>query len=130
MGIEATLTVVPRGVVRKKRRASDLSRFDLYKEWNELDSALEEIGRPVCLALRGDRPAPDDEEADCELILVPPALVKRISKALGAVSDDRLLAVIHEQRKRIGWRLRKYEHKYALAAFETLKAAYGLAARK
>jgi hypothetical protein len=130
MGIEATITVVPRSEARKKHRTPKLPRFELYKEWDELDSALETLGSPACMALRGNKPTPDDEEWECQFFLVPPALVKRISKALRAISNDRLLAIIHEQRKKIGWRLRKYEHKEKISVFETLKAAYALAAKK
>jgi hypothetical protein len=130
MGVYATITVVPRSEIRKKRRSPDLAQFELYKEWWELQPALDEIGGLAGKALRGRSLIPDGEDADCQFSLVSPTMVKRISKALGAVSDDALLATIHKQRRKTGWRLRKYEHGEKLEAFKTLKDAYRLAARK
>jgi hypothetical protein len=130
MGIEATLTVVPRNEVRLKRRSPGLSEFELYKEWNELDRALEKMGTPASLALRGNQSDAEMEDMDAELFLVPPGLVKRISKALDAVSHEKLLAAIHEERKKTGWRLRKYEHKGRIAIFERVREAYRVASKK
>lgn len=130
MGIDATLTVVPRNEVRKKQRSPDLRRFELYREWNELDHALEKIGPPASLALRGNQSESEMEDMDAELFLVPPALVKKISKALAAVSDHKLLEVLHEERKKTGWRLRNYEHKGWIGILETLKEAYRLASKQ
>jgi hypothetical protein len=130
MGIDATLTVVPRNEMRKKQRSRDLPRFELGREWNELDGALEGIGPPASLALRGNQSESDMEDMDADFFSVPPALVKRISKALAAVSDDQLLEAIHQERKKTGWRLRKYEHKRWIAAIETLRDAYRTASEQ
>src|SRR5262245_16661814 len=102
MGLDATITVVPRSEVRKKQRAAKLRKFELYREWHELDCALEKIGGPARLALRDNTPTPEDELDDCELFLVPPALVKKISKALDTVPGTKLLEIIHEQRRKSG----------------------------
>jgi hypothetical protein len=130
MGIDATLTVVPRNEARRKQRSPDLPRFELYREWNELDRALEKMGPPASLALRGNQSESEMEEMDAELFLVPPTLVKKISNALAAVSEEKLLVAIHEERKKTGWRLRKYEHKGWIAILETLKEAYRLASKQ
>jgi hypothetical protein len=130
MGVEATITVLTRGERRKKQWPPDLPKFELFKDWPELDSALEELGGPATMALRGRKPVREDEEMDFGWVVVPPTLVKKISTALGKVPDAELLEVVHRQRKKIGWRLRKYEHKGVIAVFNTLKAAYHLAARK
>lgn len=130
MGITATITVVPRGDARKWPRRPDLPSFQLGKEWVELDSALEAIGRPACIALRGSKPTRDDDGMDSVLVRVPPATAKKVYSALLTISNDRLLAAIHERRKRHGWRLRNYEEKHKIAAFEALKKAYRLAARE
>src|SRR5262245_9039619 len=110
MGIEAIITVIPRSEYGKRHRAGDLPRFELT-EWRDLDGALEEIGKPVSMALRGKQPASEDEDLDCDFVVVTPALGKRISKALSTIPDEKLLEVIHRQRRKNGWRLRKYEHK-------------------
>jgi hypothetical protein len=128
MGIEAVLTVVPKTEFRKRPRRPDLPRFDLHKEWSGLRLALEEIGRPASLALSGNDGEGENDDSDFELIIVTPALAKKIDKALQAKRDDELLALIDERRKSWGGRLRKSEHKYQLAAFEIVKAAYRLAA--
>jgi hypothetical protein len=129
MGIEAVITVVPRSEYRKQPRKQDLPRFEIV-QWGDLEDALEEIGKPVSMALRGKPPFSDYEDPDYNFFIVTPALAKKISKALSTIPNEKLLAVIHEQRKKHGWRLRKYEHKYALAAFETLKQVYQMAARQ
>jgi len=82
------------------------------------------------LALRGSKPVLEEEFDMGDWFVATPALVKRINVALGKVADAELLEVIHRQRKEIGHLLRKYEHKGLIGAFETLKAAYRLAARK
>jgi hypothetical protein len=130
MGIEAWITVIPRNERRKKRRSPDLPQFDLHKDWSWLQSVLDEIGGLAARALRGHDPLAEEYDLDVECYLITPPLVKRISKALGAISDDQLIATINGRVKKFGWRLRKYEHKYRLAAFKTLKDAYSMAARK
>jgi hypothetical protein len=61
---------------------------------------------------------------------VTPGLARKISKALSAIAQEQLLAVIHEQRKKHGQRLRKNEHKPVLAAFEMLKEGYRIASQQ
>ena len=136
MGIDATLTVVPRGQVRRKERAADLTQFQLYRDWHELRGALEAMGRPASLALRSNSPGSELDESEVELILVPPALVKKIDAALRTIPVERLLAAIRERRKALGrqlksgWRLRKYERESKVAAFDTLRVAYARAAKQ
>jgi hypothetical protein len=130
MGICATLTIFPRNEVRKKKRSPDLQQFELWKEWNELDQALQAMGSPANLALRGNQSESEMEDVDAELFLIPPSLVKKISKALAAISDEVFLETIHENRKKTGWRLRKSEHKDRLAVLETLRDAYRLASKQ
>lgn len=141
MGIEATLTVIPRSEMKKRQRSANLPEFLLHKSWSELQQALDEIGGVVGKALRGNEPIPDDsadedddlddlddDDFDSELIDVPPALVKKINTALAKISDERLLGVVAEQRKGSGGRLHKREQGDIIAAFETLKSAYRQAA--
>jgi hypothetical protein len=128
MGVEAMITVVPRSEYRKRRRKQDLPRFEIV-QWGDLEDALEEIGTPVRMALRGNQPV-SHQDPDYNFFIVTPALAKKISKALSTIPHEELLAVILEQRKKHGTRLRKYEHKYALAAFETLREAYQMASRQ
>src|SRR5262249_47376823 len=128
MGFDASLTVVAREDIRKQRWLSaGIAKFELYRAWSDLQAALDTLGKPLDAALRGNRPMTADDD-DCVHALVTPALVRRIHAALGALADEDLLAAIHADRKKTGWRLRKYEHKAMLAAFGTLKAAYQSAA--
>ncbi len=125
MGIEAIITVVPRSEFRKRPRKQDLPTFEL-NDWGDLDAALKEIGKPVGMALRGNKP----EYLDWGFIIVTPALAGKISKALSTIPHEQLRTVIHEQRKKHGWRLRKYEHQSVLAAFKMLKDAYQMASEQ
>jgi len=109
MGFDASLTVVPRGAIRKSHRLSTgLARFELYRVWADLQPALDALGRPLDLVLRGNRPMTEDND-DSVHALVTPALVKPIHTALGTISAEQLLEAIHANRKKTDWRLRKYE---------------------
>jgi hypothetical protein len=125
MGIEAIITVVPRSEYRKQPRNRDLPKFEL-NAWGDLDGSLEAIGKPVSMALRGNKP----EYLDSGFVIVTPALARKIGDALTMISHEQLLALIREQRKKHGWPLRKYEHKRILAAFEMLKDAYQMASQQ
>lgn len=130
MGMDATITVLTANERRKTPRPPGLPEFELGSDWPDLESALQELGGPAGLALRGSKPVLEEELDTDDFFVATPALVKRINAALGEVADAELLEVIHRQRKGSGHPLRKYEHKGLLAAFDTLKAAYRLAARK
>jgi len=128
--MDATITVLTASERRKKPRPPGLPQFDLGRAWSDLESALQELGGPAGLALRGSKPVLEEEFDMDDFFVATPAQVKRINAALGKVADAELLEAIHRQRKEIGPPLRKYEHKGLIAAFDTLKAAYRLAARK
>ena len=130
MGVDVTITVLTASERRKARRPPGLPTFDLGRAWPDLDSALRELGGPAGSALRGSKPALEDEFDAGDFFVATPAQVKRTDAALGKMADAELLEVIRRQRKEIGQRLREYEHKGLIAAFDTLKAAYRLAARK
>src|SRR2546421_12751050 len=133
MGVNGNLTVIPATEFRKVRadpmhyvpRAA--GRFDLYREWLSLQVALDTMGSPLNLALRGNRPqGPEESWDECYFAYVTPALVKKIGQALGKVTDDQFIAAL----KAAGWHPRKREHKYYLGALQTLKDAYRSAARQ
>lgn len=130
MGMDAAITVLTAAERRKTPRPPGLPTFELGSDWPDLESALQELGGPAGQALRGSKPVLEEEFDAGDFFVATPAQVKKISAALGRVADAELLEVIHRLRKATGWRLRKYEHKGLVAAFETLKAAYRLAARK
>lgn len=133
MGLTGTITVVSRADVRRKQFFTPgLAHVDLDKAWVHLQIALDTLGRPLGLALRGDRPL-SDEDDDCIHALVTPAAVKRVSRALGAVPMKDFLAAIEADKKERTAELQAYHDGWVrelVARFADLKAAYRLAARR
>lgn len=63
MGLDAWFEVVPAREYTKYRKnpehyvsADERRRYELFREWSEADEAFTRLGRPVNLALRGNRP--------------------------------------------------------------------------
>ena len=133
MGLDAVLTVIPASEYRKLRAdprhyvPRAVSKFDLYREWNALDVALNWLGNPLGLALRGDRPDLESFEDDWEIYsaIVTGALVKKLAKALTKVTAKLILAAL----KDAGWRLTASERKDCVSALKTLNLAYRSAAK-
>jgi hypothetical protein len=138
MSIEATLTIMPPTELRKFKkdprkyvRPKEIEQFDLYGYWSDLDEALVTFGEPLKFTIMGaDRCNWDERDEDEEMDTVwdadvSPALVKKISRALAKITDEKLLAAL----KQAGIKLRKYEQKDYLGVFETLKSAYRKAAK-
>jgi hypothetical protein len=135
MGLSATITVVARSDIRQKRFFSaGIAKVDLDKAWARLQIALDSLGSPLTLALRGTRsPSPLGDDDDCFHGLVPPALVKRISAALNAVSKKTLLKAIEADKKESTAELQEYHDGWLRelqVRFNDLKHAYRLAAKK
>jgi hypothetical protein len=133
MALDATLTVIAASEYRKSVADPHYipksgAKFELYRDWHTLDSALNKIGAPVSLAMRGNRPGPFafDEDWDAYFSHATAGLVKKIDKALGKVSDEEFLAALREA----GWRFRKRDEGSHLGSLETVKAAYRAAAKK
>ena len=129
VGLNASLEVIARSEFRKYPRVSPaaVARFDLWKGWGPLESALRTMPPPLNVALRGNRAAVEESEDDWDAYdaFVTPALVRRVSAALANVSAEELIAALRS----VGFAQRKREHAEHLAAFETLKAAYGEGAK-
>ncbi|WP_020474767.1 DUF1877 family protein [Zavarzinella formosa] len=133
MGLTATVTAVARGDIRQRQFFSTgIAEVDLDKAWSRLQEALDTLGSPLKLTLRGTRSLLDDDD-DCVHGLVPPALVKRISKALTAVTKKQWLAAIEADKKERTAKLQEYHDGWVRelqARFDDLKGIYRLAARK
>ncbi|MCI0379413.1 MAG: YfbM family protein [Gemmataceae bacterium] len=134
MGLDASFTVIPLDEFRKYRKdpmhyifPDTLAKIDLYREWDGLDLALQKMKSPLSLAIRGDQPEGEayDKGWDAYFAFVTAPLVKKINKALTAVSEEELIAALKEA----GLRLRKNEHKDYIGALKGLKAAYRAAAK-
>jgi hypothetical protein len=123
--------------------------FQLDKAWLQLHCALRGMPKPLCLAISGDCPAysrleggllgmpgeldVDDEEwekleqkwleegidTSCYIGFFSPALVKKLDRALGKLTEEELFAAI----KTDGWSLHKGDKKYYGFAFGELKRA-------
>jgi hypothetical protein len=134
MGLDAILRVIPASEYRKLRAdpkhyiTREVAKFDLYREWSALDAALNKLGGPASLAIRGNRPSHEAFEDSWETYFAhaTPAFVKKIHRALAKISQERLIAAL----KDAGWQVRKYEHKTYWKCLETLKEAYRLAAKQ
>ena len=146
------MTVVPAALFRRGK--GDLANlevpakaaaFRLDKAWVELHSALRRLPKPLPLAIAGDRPVgtrlddgllrerdddsdeedeSEDDGDDCYFGYASPALVKKVDRALGQLSEAELLTAIAAA----GWAsVKKADQRYYLAAFGELMKAYSRA---
>src|SRR4051794_27408264 len=114
MGIDASLTVVPRREYRKYRAnpsryvfPTTLPVFYLWQEYVYLDMALERMTRPLDRAVWGNQKETDDEVF---ATFVTPAIVKKIHHALDCVSDADFINALIAANKELKSPLRKREH--------------------
>jgi len=135
---------------------ADSASFQLDKAWLQLHCALRGMPKPLCLAISGDCPTysrlegglvgmpgeldVDDEEwekleqkweeegidTSCYIGFFSPALVKKLDRALGKLTEEALFAAI----KTAGWSLKRGDKKYYGFAFGELKKACQVAAKK
>ena len=135
---------------------ANAASFQLDKAWLQLHCALRGLPKPLSLAISGDCPCYsrlegglvgmpgeldmnddewekleqkwDDEGIDpsCYIGFFSPALVKKLDRALGKLTEEALFAAI----KTAGWSLNKGDKKYYGLAFRELKKACQVAAKK
>jgi len=139
MSIEASITVMPPQELRKWKKDPKnyvfpkrikQFEFELYHFWGDFDDALVHLGEPLQFAIMGMNRAewdePDEEMDTVWDAYIPPAMVKKIERALSKISDEAFLAALNQS----GTKLRKRQYREFLEVFSTLKAAYRAAAKK